>query len=146
TNQQTVHKALISCWGYPAVNTSLSSDLGCVSCIVSGTVTVASGVVNGSRRQLKHYGWHGFTPVLGLSGSAMVVGAITVWQLPAIEAFMVPRPLAFSGLGVVEKLRQATIDFGAVVSSWTSGLNPGRHLAWPATLLAGLALAGWLTI
>src|SRR5699024_10972999 len=73
-------------------------------------------------------------------------GAITVWQLPAIEAFMVPRPLAFSGLGVVEKLRQATIDFGAVVSSWTSGLNPGRHLAWPATLFAGLALAGWLTI
>ncbi|HIW47030.1 MAG TPA: DUF4040 family protein [Candidatus Yaniella excrementigallinarum] len=145
-NQQTVHEARISFWGYPAVNASLSLVLGCFPFIVGGTVTAASAVAIGTRQQINLGLWHGFTPALGLSGFAIVVGAITVWQLPAIEAFMVPRPLAFSGLGVVEKLRQATIDFGAVVSSWTSGLNPGRHLAWPATLLAGLALAGWLTI
>src|SRR5699024_807066 len=114
--------------------------------LVGGTVTVASGVAVGTSQHINLGLGNGFAPALGLSGIAIVVGLIAVWQIPAIEAFMVPRPLAFSGLGVVEKLRQTTIDFGAVVSSWTSGLNPGRHLAWPATLLAGLALAGWLTI
>src|SRR5699024_11275321 len=88
----------------------------------------------------------GTTPAFMLSLLAIVVGAIMVWQLPSLEAFLVPRPLAFSGLGAVEKLRQTTIEFGAVVSSWTSGLNPGRHLVWPAALLAGLALAGWFAI
>src|SRR5699024_5383116 len=139
-------EARISFWGYPAVNASLSLVLGSFPFIVGGTVTAASAVAIGTRQQINLGLWHGFTPALGLSGFAIVVGAITVWQLPAIEAFMVPRPLAFSGLGVVEKLRQATIDFGAVVSSWTSGRNPGRHLACPATLFAGPALAGWLTI
>src|SRR5699024_10793824 len=90
--------------------------------------------------------WHGVTPALILSILVIVLGSVAVWYLPVLEAFLVPRPLSFSGLGVVEKLRQATIEFGATVSSWTSGLNPGRHLAVPSVPLVVLAFAGSITI
>lgn len=145
-NRQTVHEAPMSFWAYPAINASLSLVLGCVPFVLSGLVSESATTAIGAHQQVELSLWHGINPAFMLSLVVIVVGALTVWQLPAIEAFMIPRPLSFSGLGAVEKLRQSTIEFGAVVSSWTSGLNPGRHLAWPSALLAGLALVGWFTI
>ncbi len=145
-NRQTVHEASAAFWGYPAVNASLSLIFGVLPFMLSGIVSAASSAAIGTEHHVELALWHGINPALVLSLIAIGVGAVAVWYLPHIEAYLVPRPLTFSGLGAVEKLRQATIDVGTVVGSWTSGLNPGRHLAVPSILLAGLALAGWLTI
>src|SRR5699024_11775222 len=59
-NQQTVHEARISFWGYPAVNASLSLVLGCFPFIVGGTVTAASAVATGTGQQINLGLWHGF--------------------------------------------------------------------------------------
>ena len=145
-NLQAVHEAPISFWGYPAINASLSLVLGVVPFVLAGLVSAAATAAIGAQQNVELALWHGINPALILSLVVIIVGSIAVWFLPNIEAFLVPRPLSFSGLGAVEKLRHATIEGGAVVSSWTSGLNPGRHLVVPSALLAGLALVGWFTI
>ena len=145
-NRQTVGEASAAFWGYPAVNASLSLILGVLPLVLAGTVSSAASVASGLEQDIQLSLWHGVTPALILSILVIGLGAVAVWYLPTIEAFLVPRPVTVSGLGAVEKLRQATIELGAVVGSWTSGLNPGRHLAVPSVFLAGLALAGWLTI
>ncbi|GAA2042628.1 DUF4040 family protein [Yaniella flava] len=145
-NLQAVHEAPISFWGYPAVNASLSLVLGVVPFVLSGLVSAAATAAIGTQHNVELALWHGINPALMLSLIVIIIGSIAVWSLPRLEAFLVPRPLSFSGLGAVEKLRQATIDGGAVVSSWTSGLNPGRHLVVPSALLVVLALVGWMTI
>mgnify|MGYP005798953525 CR=1 FL=1 len=145
-SRETVGEASAAFWGYPAVNASLSLILGMLPFILTGTVAAAAHVVTGVEQDLEISLWHGVTPALILSILVIVLGSVAVWYLPVLEAFLVPRPLSFSGLGVVEKLRQATIEFGATVSSWTSGLNPGRHLAVPSVLLVVLAVAGFITI
>ena len=145
-NRQTVSEASVSFWGYPAVNASLSLILGILPFVLTSVVAAAASAALGAETEVDLALWHGINPAFGLSMMVIVLGPIAVWYLPVIEAFLVPRPLSFSGLGVVEKLRQATIEFGAMVGSWTSGLNPGRHLVVPSVLLAGLAIAGWLTI
>lgn len=145
-NRQTVHEASILFWAYPAVNASLSVVLGIFPFILADTVAGAAGTAIGTEQQVELALWHGITPAFLLSIFVIIVGGIAVWKLPVIEAFLVPRPIGISGLGVVEKGRQATIELGAVVGSWTSGLNPGRHLVVPSTLLGGLALIGWFTI
>lgn len=145
-NRQTVYEAAPSFWAYPAVNASLSLILGVFPFFLADLVSDSATAAVGAHQAVELALWHGINPAFMLSLLVIVVGAIMVWQLPRLEAFLVPRPLAYSGLGAVEKLRQTTIEFGAVVSSWTSGLNPGRHLVWPAALLAGLALTGWFAI
>lgn len=145
-NRQTVHEAPMSFWAYPAINASLSLVLGIFPFVLADMVSASATAAIGAHQDVELALWHGINPAFILSMIVIVVGALLVWQLPALEAFLVPRPLSFSGLGAVEKLRQTTIEFGAVVSSWTSGLNPGRHLAWPSALLAVLAAVGWLTI
>ncbi|GAA4109154.1 DUF4040 family protein [Enteractinococcus coprophilus] len=145
-NRHTASEASATFWGYPAVNAFLSLILGIAPFMLTGIVAAAVYAVTGVGLDLELALWHGVTPALLLSILVIGLGAVAVWYLPVIEAFLVPRPLSFSGLGVVEKLRQATIEIGATVSSWTSGLNPGRHLAVPSVLLAVLALAGFLTI
>ena len=145
-NLQAVHEAPISFWGYPAVNASLSLVVGVVPFVLSGLVSAAATTAIGTQHNVELALWHGINPPLMLSLIVIIIGSIAVWNLPRLEAFLVPRPLSFSGLGAVEKLRQATIDGGAVVSSWTSGLNPGRHLVVPSALLVVLALVGWMTL
>jgi multicomponent Na+:H+ antiporter subunit A len=145
-NRQTVREGSIAFWGYPAVNASLSLILGVVPFVLSDTVSAAASSAMGSEHSVHLSLWHGITPALILSLIVIGVGALAVWYLPSLEAFLVPRPLTFSGLGAVEKLRQATIDVGAIVGSWTSGLNPGRHLAVPSMLLIVLVFVGWFTI
>ncbi|MDN6520973.1 MAG: cation:proton antiporter, partial [Yaniella sp.] len=142
-NRQTVYEAAPSFWAYPAVNASLSLILGVFPFFLADLVSDSATAAVGAHQEVELALWHGINPAFMLSLLVIVVGAIMVWQLPRLEAFLVPRPLVYSGLGAVEKLRQTTIEFGAVVSSWTSGLSPGRHLVWPAALLAGLALTGW---
>src|SRR5699024_12117664 len=107
----------------------------------SGAAAAKSAI--GAERTVELALWHGINPALIRSIIAIGVGPVAVWQLPNIEAYLVPRPLTFSGLGAVENLRQATINFGATVGSWTSGLNPGRHLAVPSALLIVLTVGGW---
>ncbi|MDN6499813.1 MAG: cation:proton antiporter, partial [Yaniella sp.] len=145
-NRQTVYEAAPSFWAYPAVNASLSLILGVFPFFLADLVSDSATAAVGAHQEVELALWHGINPAFMLSLLVIVVGAIMVWQLPRLEAFLVPRPLVYSGLGAVEKLRQTTIEFGAVVSSWTSGLSPGRHLVWPAALLAGLALTGWFAI
>lgn len=145
-NRQSVGEARITFWGYPAVNASLSLVLGFAPFILAGLVADSATAAIGAHQDVDLALWHGINPAFMLSLLVIIVGAIAVWQLPSMEAFLVPRPMPYSGLGAVENLRNATIKAGAVVSSWTSGLNPGRHLVWPSALLAGLALVGWLTI
>jgi len=145
-NRQTVREGSIAFWGYPAVNASLSLILGVVPFVLSDTVSAAASSAIGAEHSVHLSLWHGITPALILSLIVIGVGALAVWYLPSLEAFLVPRPLTFSGLGAVEKLRQATIDVGAIVGSWTSGLNPGRHLAVPSMLLIVLVFVGWFTI
>lgn len=145
-NRQTVSEASAAFWGYPAVNASLSLILGVLPFVLSGLISSAASAASGLEHNIQLSLWHGITPALILSLLVIGLGAVAVWYLPTIEAFLVPRPLTVSGLGAVEKLRQATIELGALVGSWTSGLNPGRHLAVPSVLLAGLAFIGWLTI
>ncbi|WP_022870856.1 DUF4040 family protein [Yaniella halotolerans] len=145
-NLKPVHEAPLSFWGYPAVNASLTLILGIVPFVLAGTVSSAATGAIGSPQTVELSLWHGFTPAFALSIAVMVIGAVAVWQLPRLEAFLVPRPLSLSGLGVVEDLRQRTIQLGAIVSSWTSGLNPGRHLVVPSLLLISIAITGWFTV
>ena len=145
-NRQTVSEASAAFWGYPAINACLSLILGIVPFVLSGIVSSAASAAIGAEHTVELALWHGINPALILSIIAIGVGAVAVWQLPNIEAYLVPRPLTFSGLGAVENLRQATINFGATVGSWTSGLNPGRHLAVPSALLIVLTVAGWILI
>lgn len=145
-NLQTVHEAPMSFWGYPAVNASLSLILGVFPFFLVDLVSPAAEAAIGAPHDIDLALWHGITPALILSVFVILIGVVAVWQLPRIEAFLVPRPLPYSGLGAVEKLRQTTVEYGAVVSSWTSGLNPGRHLVVPSLLLVVLAAVGWFTI
>src|SRR5699024_7412136 len=145
-DRQTVSEASAAFWGYPAINAFLSLILGIVPFVLSGSVSSAASAAIGAEHTVELALWHGINPALILSIIAIGVGAVAVWQLPNIEAYLVPRPLTFSGLGAVENLRQATINFGATVGSWTSGLNPGRHLAVPSALLIVLTVAGWILI
>ena len=133
-------------WGYPALNAVLSLVLGLAPFFLNGLISTASTQTTGSAQNVELSLWHGITPALLLSALVIAIGAVAVWQQPRIEAFLVPRPLKYSGLGAVEKFRQGTIDLGAVVSSWTSGLNPGRHLVVPSALLVVLAAVGWFGI
>lgn len=145
-NLQAVNEASTSFWGYPAVNASLSLILGLAPFVLNDLVSAASAVSVGAEQDVELALWHGINPAFVLSLVVIVVGALAVWQLPRIEAFLVPRPLSYSGLGAVERFREGTIQLGARVSSWTSGLNPGRHLLVPSLLLIGLAAVGWFTI
>lgn len=145
-NLQPVHEAPMSFWVYPAVNASLSLIFGLFPFLLIDLVAPAAEAAIGAQQDVDLALWHGITPALILSLIVILVGTVAVWQLPSLEAWVVPRPLPYSGLGAVEKLRAATIQFGAVVSSWTSGLNPGRHLVVPSMLLVGLVAVGWFTI
>lgn len=145
-NIQNVPEASVAFWGYPAINAFLSLIFGIAPFVLASLVSAAVSAATGTTHTIELSLWHGVNAPLILSILAITLGAIAVWQLPALEAFLVPRPLSFSGLGAVDKLRQLTIEVGAIVGSWTSGLNPGRHLAVPSVLLGVLALAGWLTI
>lgn len=145
-NLVPVHEAPWTFWGYPGINAVLSLVLGMTPFLLNALITAASSHAIGTPESVELSLWHGLTPALGLSLLVIAIGCLAVWQQPNIEAFLVPRPLPYSGLGAIEKLRQATIDFGAIVSSWTSGLNPGRHLVVPSALLVVLAGVGWFTI
>ncbi len=145
-NLVPVHDGPVTFWLYPAINAVLSVVLGIMPFFLNGMLSSAASQAVGSAQNLELSLWHGITPALLLSVLVIAVGSLAVWQQPRIEAFLVPRPLKYSGLGAVEKFRQSTIDLGAVVSSWTSGLNPGRHLVVPSALLVVLAAVGWFGI
>src|SRR5690625_5123079 len=133
-------------WLYPALNAVLSLGLGLVPFVLNEPISSAASQAVGSPQSVEFALWHGINPALLLSLLVIAVGTVAVWQEPRIESFLVPRPFKYSGLGAVEKFRQSTIDLGAIVSSWTSGLNPGRHLVVPSALLVLLAAVGWFGI
>lgn len=145
-NRQIVHEAPVSFWAYPAINASLSLILGVAPFMLDNLAGSAATTAVGTSQDVHLALWHGFNPAFMLSLLVIATGVVAVWQMPRIEAFLVPRPLPYSGLGAVEKLRHSSIELGAVVSSWTSGLNPGRHLVVPSLLLVVLAGVGWFTI
>ena len=145
-NLVPVYDGSVTFWLYPAINAVLSVVLGIMPFFLNETISSAASQAVGSTQSVELSLWHGITPALLLSVLVITVGALAVWQQPRMEAFLVPRPLKYSGLGAVEKFRQTTIDLGAVVSSWTSGLNPGRHLVVPSALLVVLAAVGWFGI
>ncbi len=145
-NRQIVHEAPVTFWAYPALNAALSLVLGLAPFLLDNLAGSAATSAIGAPQDLHLALWHGFNPAFVLSLIAIGLGIVAVWQMPRLEALLVPHPLPFSGLGAVEKLRYGTIELGAVVSSWTSGLNPGRHLVVPSLLLVGLAGVGWFTI
>lgn len=145
-NLVPVPEGPVTFWLYPGFNALLSLVLGLMPFVLNGPISSAAAQAVGSTQSVELLLWHGITPALLLSMLVIVIGSLAVWQQPRIEAFLVPRPFKYSGLGAVEKFRQATIDLGAIVSSWTSGLNPGRHLVVPSALLVVLAAVGWLGI
>lgn len=145
-NLVPIHDGPVTFWVYPALNAVLSLVLGLLPFMLNRLLSSSTAQAVGAEQRAELSLWHGITPALILSVVVIAIGSVAVWQQPRLEAFLVPRPFKYSGLGAVEEFRQKTIDMGAIVSSWTSGLNPGRHLVVPSALLVVLAAVGWVGI
>src|SRR5699024_4476334 len=101
-NRQTVHEAPMTFWAYPAINASLSLVLGIFPAVLAKMISDSATTAIGAHRDVELALWRGINPALLLSVVVIIVGGLLVWQLPALESFLVPRPLSFSGLGAVE--------------------------------------------
>ncbi|RMX23031.1 DUF4040 family protein [Auritidibacter ignavus] len=143
---RTVKDGKITFWIFPMIVSLAGVVLGLAPGLTDQLATAAVSEAVGSYTEVHSALWHGFTPALGLSVLVIIGGVIAVWKMPEIEAFLVPRGIPVSGLGVVEALREGLIDFGARVGAWTSGQNPGRHLIVPAVAVIALAVIGLFTL
>lgn len=90
--------------------------------------------------------WHGLNTALLLTLLIIAVGAVMVGLRRQLGDFLGYFRAPVSGLEIVERLRQGTIDLGAVVTRATGTTSMRRHLTAPILGLVVIAVVGVLTL
>ncbi|OUZ06841.1 cation:proton antiporter [Aeromicrobium sp. PE09-221] len=126
-----------------SITAVLAAGLGAAPGVLDGLVgraIVAAGGDTGVHIEL----WHGLTPALGLSVTAIVLGVVLILARRSVERLLDRRLFPGSGVAAADALQRWTIDGGRRIGDLTRTDAPATHLAVPITLIGVIGLGGLL--
>ncbi|AGF72812.1 DUF4040 family protein [Corynebacterium halotolerans] len=143
---ETVREAAPGFLLVPSLLAVVTVVLGIAPFLVENPVADAALAVSGEEVTPGLALWHGFNPALALSALIIAVGAVLVGLRRPVDEFLGRFRAPVGGLEIVERLRQGTIDFGAVVTRSTGTTSMRRHLTAPIIGLVVIAVVGVLVL
>lgn len=145
-SHDVVREASPAFWGAPALGAIAGLVLGLTPFLLDELVTVGATASAGEGVTAHFALWHGFVPELFVSLIVISMGTVLVLARHRVHRAMKPYDFPFSGLDIVDTVREQTIRFGGVVGGWTGSIAPRRHLSIPAVALIAIAAMAVLTI
>lgn len=138
------HEAPATFWLPAMLPAAAGLVLGFVPGIFDGLVSAAVSASSAGDYEAHFALWHGLTPDLALSAVIVGLGVVVVLQRARVDDLIPRRILPFTGVEVMETLRNGAISFGRRVGDLTRTDMHGLHLTLPGVLLAALCLAALL--
>ncbi len=129
-----------------AVPAVLGLILGLVPFVLNDLVTQAVVDTGFTETEAGLALWHGFTPALGLSATAIGLGIFVHLRRNKLAGLAESEAPDMLGPDVFDRGWDATLRFGARVGRTSHVDTAGTHLVGVLVLLLGLAGIGWLVI
>lgn len=119
---------------------------GLVPFMLDPVISAAASSATGENIVVHLSLWHGINTPLVMSSIVVILGAALLTQRSRIEGAFRSVEFPVSGVGVVDNLRSAVIQFGGRIGALAGTTDPRRHLAIPVVCVMTIAMIGLFAV